>query len=125
MQIYKFTKSHTIYIGNIKTTFCTPHLPSSIFHLPSSIFICSYFPLFISSLFARAVFSKLPQELPLVALCQQEKISPIFTRLSITIGARVAVVSSELTTHNLQLTTHNKKNFHLQPSMNQPLKKYF
>jgi hypothetical protein len=39
-------------------------------------------------LFAGAVFSKLPQELPLVALCQQEKISPIFTRLSIAIGAR-------------------------------------
>jgi len=39
-------------------------------------------------LFAQAVFSKLPQELPLVALVQQEKISPSCTRLSIAIGAR-------------------------------------
>ena len=32
-------------------------------------------PLSIPSLFAKAVFSKPPQELPLVALGQQEKIS--------------------------------------------------
>jgi hypothetical protein len=39
-------------------------------------------------LFAKAVFSKPPQELPLVALGQQEKISYGSTRLSIPIGAR-------------------------------------
>jgi len=50
-------------------------------------------PLSIPSLFAIAVFSKLLQELPLVALNQQEKISYSCTRLSIAIGARGAVVS--------------------------------
>ncbi|WP_396153534.1 hypothetical protein [Flavobacterium sp.] len=45
-------------------------------------------PLSIPSLFAKAVFSKPPQELPLVALGQQEKSSFGVTRLSIAIGAR-------------------------------------
>jgi len=45
-------------------------------------------PLSIPSLFAKAVFSKPPQELPLVALGQQEKISFGGSRLSIAIGAR-------------------------------------
>jgi len=44
-------------------------------------------------LFPQPVFSKLPQELPLVALVQQEKISLSCTRLSIAIGARAGCYS--------------------------------
>jgi len=46
------------------------------------------FPLSIPSLFPQPVFSKLPQELPLVALDQQEKISLSCRRLSIAIRAK-------------------------------------
>jgi hypothetical protein len=42
----------------------------------------------LQACFLKLIFSKLPQELPLVALVQHEKISLSCTRLFITIGAR-------------------------------------
>jgi len=49
----------------------------------------------IPSLFVLLFFSKAKKELPLVAFFYQEKIQQSFTRLSIPIGARGAVVSKE------------------------------
>jgi hypothetical protein len=46
-------------------------------------------------LFVLLFFSKSKKELPLVAFFRQEKIQQSFTRLSISIGARGAVVSKE------------------------------
>jgi hypothetical protein len=45
-------------------------------------------PLSIPSFFSQAFFSKVCQELPSVALANQEKIGFAFKRLSIAIGAR-------------------------------------
>jgi hypothetical protein len=50
--------------------------------------IIPFIPLYTTSLFAKTVFSKPPQELLLVALVQQEKISFCGTRLFAAIGAR-------------------------------------
>jgi hypothetical protein len=53
-------------------------------------------PLSIPSLFTKAVFSKPPQELPLVALVHQEKSSFGCTRLSIAIWAKGLVLKDEM-----------------------------
>jgi len=76
------------------------HNPISVLSAFSVRNYLKLFPLFIPSLFPQPVFSKLPQELPLVALVQQEKISLSCTRLFIAtclpvgkVGARAAVIN--------------------------------